>query len=149
MGEPVRIGDAELWLGDCLEILPTLGSVDAVVTDPPYPEEFIGTVKGALFECGGCVRDGGSVVAMLGQSYLAEFITHPPQGCSYHWTSCYLMLGGQSSQLWRRNVNSFWKPLLWFVRGKYSGKWVGDVCKSPGNDKAHHHWGSRSAGWRL
>jgi site-specific DNA-methyltransferase (adenine-specific) len=30
------IGDAELWLGDCREILPTLGPVDAVVTDPPY-----------------------------------------------------------------------------------------------------------------
>mgnify|MGYP003420830029 CR=1 FL=1 len=31
-----RIGDATLHLGDCLEILPTLGKVDAVVTDPPY-----------------------------------------------------------------------------------------------------------------
>jgi site-specific DNA-methyltransferase (adenine-specific)/modification methylase len=31
-----RIGDATLYLGDCLEILPTLGPVDAVVTDPPY-----------------------------------------------------------------------------------------------------------------
>jgi DNA modification methylase len=31
-----RIGDCELWLGDCREILPTLGKVDAVVTDPPY-----------------------------------------------------------------------------------------------------------------
>jgi len=31
-----RIGDAELHLGDCLELLPTLGKVDAVVTDPPY-----------------------------------------------------------------------------------------------------------------
>jgi DNA modification methylase len=30
------IGDCELLLGDCLEILPTLGPVDAVVTDPPY-----------------------------------------------------------------------------------------------------------------
>jgi site-specific DNA-methyltransferase (adenine-specific) len=34
--EPVVIGDATLYLGDCLEILPTLGPVDAVVTDPPY-----------------------------------------------------------------------------------------------------------------
>jgi len=25
-----------LYLGDCLEILPTLGRFDAVVTDPPY-----------------------------------------------------------------------------------------------------------------
>ena len=30
------IGDAELWLGDCMEILPTLPKVDAVITDPPY-----------------------------------------------------------------------------------------------------------------
>ena len=30
------IGDATLILGDCREILPTLGRVDAVVTDPPY-----------------------------------------------------------------------------------------------------------------
>jgi len=30
------IGDATLYLGDCLEVLPTLGKVDAVVTDPPY-----------------------------------------------------------------------------------------------------------------
>ena len=30
------IGDATLYLGDCIEILPTLGKVDAVVTDPPY-----------------------------------------------------------------------------------------------------------------
>lgn len=31
-----RIGDATLYLGDCMEILPTLQKVDAVITDPPY-----------------------------------------------------------------------------------------------------------------
>ena len=31
-----QIGDATLYLGDCLEILPTLEKVDAVITDPPY-----------------------------------------------------------------------------------------------------------------
>ncbi|MDB4312027.1 site-specific DNA-methyltransferase [bacterium] len=30
------IGDATLYLGDCMEILPTLDKVDAVVTDPPF-----------------------------------------------------------------------------------------------------------------
>ena len=30
------IGDCTLYLGDCLEVMPTLGRVDAVVTDPPY-----------------------------------------------------------------------------------------------------------------
>lgn len=29
-------GNVSLYLGDCMDILPTLGKVDAVVTDPPY-----------------------------------------------------------------------------------------------------------------
>jgi len=33
---PVTIGGATLYLGDCMDILPTLGKVDAVITDPPY-----------------------------------------------------------------------------------------------------------------
>lgn len=33
---PVIIGDCTLYLGDCRDILPTLGKVDAVVTSPPY-----------------------------------------------------------------------------------------------------------------
>jgi site-specific DNA-methyltransferase (adenine-specific)/modification methylase len=38
-------GSIKLYLGDCLDVLPTLeaGSVDAVVTDPPY----------GIFACGG------------------------------------------------------------------------------------------------
>ena len=32
----VEIGNATLYLGDCMDILPTLGKVDAVITDPPY-----------------------------------------------------------------------------------------------------------------
>lgn len=39
-----QIGDCTLYLGDCMEIMPTLGKVDAVVTDPPYG---IGAAKGA------------------------------------------------------------------------------------------------------
>lgn len=37
MTDIVKIGDATLYHGDCMDILPTLGKVDAVVTDPPYP----------------------------------------------------------------------------------------------------------------
>lgn len=33
---PVIIGDATLYLGDCMDVLPTLLKVDAVITDPPY-----------------------------------------------------------------------------------------------------------------
>lgn len=36
MSNPVIIGNATLYLGDCMDILPTLPKVDAVITDPPY-----------------------------------------------------------------------------------------------------------------
>jgi len=34
--ETVTIGTATLIRGDCMEVLPTLGRFDAVITDPPY-----------------------------------------------------------------------------------------------------------------
>lgn len=34
--QKVEIGNAVLYCADCMEILPTLPKVDAVITDPPY-----------------------------------------------------------------------------------------------------------------
>ena len=31
-----KVGHCTLYLADCMDVLPTLDSVDAVVTDPPY-----------------------------------------------------------------------------------------------------------------
>ena len=36
----VEIGNATLYLGDCLEVLPLIDKVDAVITDPPYGMNF-------------------------------------------------------------------------------------------------------------
>lgn len=40
MGDPrvtiETIGNCTLYLGDCLQIIPTLEAIDAVITDPPY-----------------------------------------------------------------------------------------------------------------
>jgi site-specific DNA-methyltransferase (adenine-specific) len=49
---PVIIGNATLYLGDCLQIMPTLGAVDHIICDPPYEaitQAAIGTIpKGNL-----------------------------------------------------------------------------------------------------
>jgi len=47
MNEPVTIGNATLYLGDCLDIMPTLGTVDHILADPPY-EEVLHEAMGAL-----------------------------------------------------------------------------------------------------
>ena len=61
------IGNARLYLGDCMEILPTLPRVDAVITDPPYgigASTGVGKygVKkwgGRSSQGGACYRDAG------------------------------------------------------------------------------------------
>ena len=69
------IGDCTLYLGDCLEIMPTLDKVDAVVTDPPYfkvkgeawdnqwnkPEEFLKWLGCVLDVCSDIMEDWASL----------------------------------------------------------------------------------------
>ena len=54
---PVVIGNATLYLGDCLDVLPLLPKVDAVITDPPY--------------CSGAVSEAGRTAAK-GQGLRSE-----------------------------------------------------------------------------
>lgn len=51
--KPVIIGNATLYLGDCMEILPTLNRVDAVITDPPYGIGEKWAKDGAFASCAG------------------------------------------------------------------------------------------------
>ena len=53
------IGDCTLYLGDCLEVMPTLGKVDAVVTDPPYGVGFKGKVTKHSDKRGGLSYEDG------------------------------------------------------------------------------------------
>jgi DNA modification methylase len=49
--ERVQIGEATLYLGDCLDILPTIGDIEALVTDPPYSSggyQESGKAKGSI-----------------------------------------------------------------------------------------------------
>lgn len=54
------IGDCTLHLGDCRDVLPTLGKVDAVVTDPPYGIGEKWDKAGGFGSCGGKLWTGKS-----------------------------------------------------------------------------------------
>lgn len=115
-------------------------SIDCIITDPPYPREFL-HLYGDLAEFAARVlKPGGSLLTMCGQSYLPDVFSLTLPHLRYHWTISYLTPGGQSAQLWQRSINTFWKPLLWLTKGTYEGDWQGDVIRSGGNEKSHHDW---------
>lgn len=140
----------KLLQGDMTEVIKEVKdeSIDAVITDPPYPREYLPLYKTLAQEAARVLKPGGSLLVMTGQSYLPEILALMTPYIQYHWAASYLTPGGQSAQIWQRKVNTFWKPLLWFVKGEYIGQWVGDVTKSKinDNDKRFHHWGQSEGG---
>ena len=52
-----KIGNATLYLGDCMDILPTLPKVGAVITDPPFG-------VGNFVQTGGNIRGRGELRGM-------------------------------------------------------------------------------------
>lgn len=127
------------------DLLPSLSSVDAIITDPPYPEEYLPLYGELARQAKTCLSDDGILAVMCPQSHLPRILELMTPHINYRWTMAYLTPGGQSVQIWPKKVNTFWKPILLFGG---SPEWIGDVAKSHtnDNDKIHHHWGQSESG---
>lgn len=138
------------WIPDlhCCEmesLLAKISGVDAIITDPPYPEEFLPLYESLARLAAKSLRENGTLAVMCGQSYLPKILELMTPHIAYRWTMAYLTPGGQSVQLWQRQINTFWKPVLIFGNAT---KWAGDVIKSDvnDNDKRFHGWGQSESG---
>lgn len=121
-------------------------SVDVIITDPPYPREYIPLYGDLSLLASRVLKPGGSLIVMIGQSYMPEVIELLGRHMSYYWIMPYLTLGGGSPLLYQKRVNTFWKPVLWYVKGEYKGDYIGDILKSPESDKRFHEWGQSLGG---
>lgn len=149
--EPITIPDSDRFLlaqGDISEMASKIKRPDVIITDPPYPREYL-HLYGVLAETAAAILSpGGSLLVMTGQSYLPEVIELMKPHLNYQWMLSYLTPGGQATQIFPRKVITFWKPVLWFTKGEYKGDWIGDVIKSAvnDNDKRFHDWGQSESG---
>lgn len=123
-------------------------SIDFIITDPPYPKEYISLFGDLSLLASRVLKPGGSLIVMTGQSYLPEYISLLGQHMLYYWTMNYLTPGGGAPQLFQKRVNTYWKPVLWYVKGEYKGDFIGDVLKSPESDKRFHEWGQSLGGMK-
>jgi predicted RNA methylase len=142
--------EVQVFQGDFMEVSAKLqeNSIDFIITDPPYGQQFLQLYKKLGEVASRLLKPGGSLLVMAGQSYLPDVFDLLRPYLTYNWTVAYLTPGGQSAQLWERKVNTFWKPVLWFVKGKYEGDWVGDVAKSApnNNEKQLMEWQQSESG---
>jgi len=151
--EPVAVewpASISLHCGDFAEVAKILqpDSFDLIITDPPYPREYLYLYDLLAQQAKALLKPGGSLLTMAGQSYLPEVMGSLAAELTYHWIISYDTPGGQAPQIWDRKVNAFWKPVLWYVKGEYKGKWHGDKIASDvnANDKRFHGWGQSESG---
>lgn len=135
--------------GDCLEVMKDWPDecVDAIVTDPPYPKEYIPLYAPAWQQCNRILRRGGVCFAMVGQYCLPDVINSFPQEWEYLWCGCFE--GRQmATAIWPRGISAAWKPLLIYGKGFSRFKpWKYDTISASGGyqgPKQYHKWGQET-----
>jgi ParB-like chromosome segregation protein Spo0J len=147
-------GIVDIRHGDFREVLADIpdGSVDAIITDPPYPQEYI-PLFGDLSELAARIlAPHGVLVAMTGQAWLRQYLEELDRHLSYRWTAAYIAQGART-RMHVAKVGTGWKPLLVYSRKDASERpflvddlFDGASSTTDGVDKEFHHWGQSVAG---
>lgn len=117
-------------------------SVDLVLTDPPYPKEFLPLWKDLSKFSERILKPGGFLVTYSGQLYLPEVISSLGSHLEYYWMAG-LYHEGVQAQRFERHVQNAVKPILIYFKPpiKTQSKWLVDLIDSPAASKEFHEWG--------
>jgi hypothetical protein len=145
---PLRQNDEQcsLHICDLANAAIEEGSLDVIITDPPYPKENLDCWKKLGAFAASKLKDGGVLLAMSGTYYLPQVMENlRTEGLNYYWMLAYHMPQLGAFPIGKK-VHSHWKPVLWYVKGGYKRTFQNtDFYSDPyGNcaeGKKHHKWG--------
>jgi len=148
----VLANNEELHFGDFKEVLDFIPdeTVDAIITDPPYPQEFLGCWEDLGKFAYKKLRPGGWLVAYSGQRNLPEvFERLSKSDLKYYWTFS-LYHNGTRQDVWGIDVNVMWKPVLVYIKPpvmKLDNRGKDDFIISQKEEKFSHDWQQSESGF--
>lgn len=150
--EPVTAADdVEIRHGDFRNVLAGLSNVDAIITDPPYPKEYIGLFGDLSKLAADVLAPHGVLVVMAGQWWLREYLEQLDKHLAYRWTAAYIAQGART-RVHAAKVGTGWKPLFIYQRHDAEPRFLVDDLFDAANGttdgvaKQHHHWGQAETG---
>lgn len=141
-----KISEIEIRKGDFKKVLSDVFDIDAIITDPPYPFEFIECFSELGIYAKEHLKDDGFIAVYSGQYHLAEVIKRLSEHLTYVWTFC-LYHSGKSQLVNGVNIMCGWKPVLIFSKGRKKMRFSAyDVLVSGEREKSSHEWQQSESG---
>lgn len=130
-----RLGDFEEVFSDIED-----GSIDCIITDPPYPKEYIECWSKLSRFAKRVLKPNGFCIAYSGQMNLPEVMKRMNEHLDYYWTFS-LMHTGSRQLINGRNLFCGWKPILVY-QNNFSKikKPIDDFINGTGIEKKYHKW---------
>lgn len=137
--------DAErgIYIGDSYDLLRELpdDSIDMILTDPPYPEQYLWTYNVLGVEGERVLKPGGWLFAYGGTEFIPQVAAAFGEcGLSYY-TMHVLKNSGGWPRLWNKKLLCGYKVIWSYTKGSPSiRRWMGNIT-SDEMDKRYHEWG--------
>jgi site-specific DNA-methyltransferase (adenine-specific) len=142
----VTVGDGiEVRTGDFRDVLADVpdGSVDAVVTDPPYDNAGVPLYSDLSEFAARVLKPGRLCVAYCGKVDLPEQLGRLGEHLEYVWTGA-VFLPGRHTELRSRMIRGRWRPVAIFSAGAYRPRhWIIDAFAAEGagvKGPTDHRW---------
>jgi len=143
-GSKIKISNdkIDIRFGNFVEVLENIpdNTIDLILTDPPYPHEFIECWSELSLFAGRKLKINGFCIAYSGQTNLIEVMNRMSENLFYYWTFA-LIHSGNKQLINHRNIFCGWKPLLVFQNGKKKqDNTCEDIISGTGMEKSFHKW---------
>jgi site-specific DNA-adenine methylase len=140
--------EIDFRLGDFEEVFTDVpdGSIDCIITDPPYPKEFIECWTKLARFAKRVLKPHGFCIAYSGQMHLPEVMRRMSEHLDYYWTFA-VYHEGQTQIVNGVNLICRWKPVLVFQNGKKKlDTPFEDYFISEQREKNAHEWQQSKSG---
>src|SRR3990167_6139697 len=113
----ISITDIDLRKGDFKKVLSDLKDIDVIITDPPYPKEYLNCFSELGEYAAVHLKKDGFLVCYSGHFHLPEVIKRLSEHLTYVWIFA-LYHAGKTQLVKGVNIMAGWKPILIFSKGK-------------------------------
>jgi hypothetical protein len=138
-----KSSDSSLWLGDFRDLGEKIasGSVDLILTDPPYDDNALPLYSDVAQLAARVLRPGGLLLAYAGVYQLPKILGLMNAHLDYVWTISLVYSGG--TDIFRKyGIEQGWKAILVYGRPPIEPWWdhLADVLQGGGQEKEEHEW---------